>query len=274
LINTITLSEGYDPETDEWENEITIRDADSIGTHKSRGRGELEVTVYSTGRELLTRDQVSAIGVRLFGFMAADYATVTVRVPLACFGFLVGSTVLLTSPRVPNGDGTRGVTNRRCIVVGRRWPLDPEVGAGELTLWMLLDELSGYTPSAQVTGQSNTSGDTWDITCDTANALNIRMSSSGDGQALDSLLVNDRVRVITRDATSATTMAGVVDAVDSSAGTITVTFSATWTPGASSWILEPGRDDDAQTTTAQKQFCYVGGTDHLLDSDAPARVMA
>jgi hypothetical protein len=165
--------------------------------------------------------------------------------------------------------GARGVTAVKATVMGRDVNLDP---ANQkwivLDLWILLDaQIAGYTPSAVITAQSNTSGTTWALTCSTANAFNIIVSTSGNGQNLEHFANGDYIKICEVNSTGGSDVTGTISGTPSaSAGTCTVVLDGAWVPGTASWSLEFNSDNGTTATTNQQAYAYVADTNKKLAS--------
>lgn len=280
IVSTVHIKTGYEPSEDEWNGRsFEVRDPDLIARHKKRGVGNVEVAPRSnpslgTDMEIQTAQQVAGV---LLGFMGREYAAVTVEVPFTAFDYLLGDIVTLTSPHVPNAaDGTVGLTGKRAVVMKREWNLDPKVEEwGTLEFWILLDAPVGYAPNAVITAQTNTSGNTWAITCSVANDINVRLSTAGDGLCLQHFADGDYVRVIERNQDPINQVQGRISGTpNASAGTCTVVFDATWTPGAGTWVLGFRVDNGSTAQTGQRSYCYIGDNNKQLANSVHARSFA
>lgn len=278
LVNQVTIQEGYDPVEGEWKGRpYVVIDRSSVAEHKNRGRGAIEIKPYSqAGTDAIDESDAGSIGGRYLQLMARPYVAITVQVRYSAFNLLLGDTVLLTCPQIPNGAGGRGFTNRRAFIVERKWNFELDSNQfGELVLWALLDEPYGYAPSAIVTGQSNTVGNTWVLTCSSSNTQNIGWSTLGDGKVLQHFAAGDLIEVMIYDNTGlATPIAGTVNSVTESSDQINVTFGGTWTPGSSTWVLEFQADAGGATDNMRK-YVYIADANLLLaDASTIARRQA
>ncbi len=283
-ITTVKIQEEWDPYTDEWTDEPrVIVDALAVAISKTRGKAVTEIKPYSR-RSSRTNSQVSmsladereTLGRRYLAMFAKDYDVVRLAVPFTKFDVLCGDIVSVTHRHIPDGEGQRGLTGRRGIVIERSWPLNPKGdGHGYLTVMLADDAKVGYAPSALVTAQTNTAGTTWAITCSVANALNVAWSTNDDGLCLEHFADGDFVRVVKLDDSAAPTeVTGTVSGTpNAAAGTVTVVLDGAWTPGAFTWVLEFQEDTSGSlATTAQRKYAYVADADLQLADAAFSRV--
>jgi hypothetical protein len=281
IITTISLQQHYNPYTGEWDDTpLVFQDPDAIATHKNRGKGELGVKPYSrpaliTGLPTFPEITIGHVAARYLGFFSRDYLVVTVEVPFKHFDVLCGDVVSFTHKLVPDGSGNRGMTARRGVVIARRWNLDPGSGEemGTLTIWIPARPVYGYSPSAVITGQSNTGGNTWNLTCSTANTINVALSTNADGQCLEHFAASDYISIVQRNAASPTIVTGRISGTpDAAAGTCTVNLDGVWTPGTSAWVLEFQKDDTGgKAQEGQRKFAYVANDSLTLPDGAFAR---
>jgi hypothetical protein len=279
IVGVVNIKSGYDPAEDTHKGqEYQIVDRSIIGTHKKRGMSEITIAPKSNATTPPSPDisldlaTAQSLAARMMSVFGREYATVRVKVPFTKFSYLISDIVSLTCPQVPNTSGTRGVTNKRACVIGRKWSLDPKTpDMGELDLLILLAEPSGYAPCGLVTGQTNTTGTTWTVTLSSANAVNVLLSPSGSGKVCDTFAAGDYVRVVQRNASSPTIVTGLVSSVTSGSDIVTVVLDGAWTPGASSWVLEYQNDSGSTATATQRAYAYLGDATQMLASSSPAR---
>jgi hypothetical protein len=281
ILTTVNIKDRYNPLKDDWtDKDVTFQDPDAIATHKSRGKAQMSIAPFSAPSQNVhgsSRAVFEQIAAQYLDVFSRDYAIVTLRVPFKHFDVLCGDVCTLTHRKIPAGDGTLGVVSRKALCIERRWDMDPKSEAyGELSFYLPRSTQKGYAPSAVITGQSNTSGNTWAITCSTANALNITVSTNNDGRCLEHFHAADFVRVYKLDETVGTEVTGTVDASPNvAAGTLSVTFGSTWTPSTSTWVLGFQRDTDgAHSTAAQRKFAYVANSGLVTGDGAFARLFA
>lgn len=280
LINIVFLQLGYSPLTDETNPlfDYTLRMTQSISEHKSGEKAKQDIVPKSTPsgsyslKKRLERtpsaQELSNMIMPYLQTLSQDYAIVTVAVPFSKFNVLCGDIIEVTSAYIPNGLGSRGVIGKKAICVGREWDLDPKNNRmGMLTLWFPRDsgKTAGYSPTGRITGQSNTSGNTWTLTMSSANSFNIAWSESSDGNVAKHFGVSDAVALYEVDTTSPAIVYGTVDSVNAGAGEVVVTFTDTWTPGGSTWNLRSERQFEVTVYTEhQMQYAYVADEDGFL----------
>jgi hypothetical protein len=136
------------------------------------------------------------------------------------------------------------VTDIVGIVVGRE--LDLMGGVIELTVMLSTRRIAGYAPSALVTGQTNTSGNTWAIT------LSSSYFVSGDSAA-NHMLAGDVVEVYRFDSLTAGVVAGTV--ASAAANVVTVTFTGVWVPSTDEWVLTHSRTFGGADTANMARYC-------------------
>lgn len=277
LCAVVTVKQGYDAYTDEFRGaEFVINNSDLLATHKKRGVSEITIAPKSNplnsspveGDGGISVSVARQVATNMFSVFGREYATVRVRVPFSKFGYLLGDVVALTSPHVPNTDGTRGVTDKRCVVIGREWTLSGPNAGGEIELMLLLNPPKGYAPSGVITGQTNTTGNTWELTLSAANAINVLISPLGDGDVAGTFAAGDYIVVVNR--TPGTNYTGTVQSV--AGAVVTVDLDSSWTPGSSSWALEYQADSGSTATDGQREYVYVADSTARKADDSFASV--
>ncbi len=283
-VTTVKIQEEWDPYTDQWTDEPRIIvDELAVSISKTRGKAIAEIKPYSRRSSrasaqlaMSLTDERVTLGRRYLEMFAKDYDVVRLAVPFTKFDILCGEIVSVTHRNLPDGEGQRGLTGRRGIVIERSWPLDPKGdNHGYLTVMLAADAQVGYAPSALVTAQSNTTGTTWAITCSVAAPLNVAWSPNDDGLMLEHFADGDFIRLVKfDDAGAPTEITGVVSGTpNAAAGTVTVVLNATWTPGSDTWVLEFQEDTSGSLATdAQSNYAYVADSDLQLQDGSFARV--
>lgn len=206
---------------------ITARGTTATIERVSYVGGTLPISKGQISEDDIDFDTAVSIGQRLTGLLGRPYDTVSLSCSLKQFDALIGSTVEVTSVMLPNTSGTFGVTDRLGLVVGRY--VDLESGKVDLEILLTDREARGVAPSFLTSSQSNTSGDTWDITVD--------LTGMGTHSPANTFTVGDKVRIQPWDSTATTSIAGEVQLATSS--TMTITFASTWTPGSGTWYIRP-----------------------------------
>jgi len=181
----------------------------------------------------------------------------------------------LTHTLIPDGAGARGVTTVRAMVIERSWNFDPSRSEqGTLRLYVPRDYPIGYAPGGRITSQSG-SGTAWTLTLDVANALNQRWSQANDGKVLQHFQLNDYIRVARVNDSGYTEVTGTITGTpDADAGTVAVTFDATWTPSTHTWNLEYRNDTGSTASASQRKYAYVADSNRQLADGSFARRFA
>jgi hypothetical protein len=267
IVSVVVVKDGYDSAQDQHVGIAhTVADANLLSTHKRRALTEMTIAPKSTSDAEIGVEDAQRIAARMMSVLGREYVTVNVRLPFSFFRVMIGSVVSLTSPHVPNSSGTMGITDKRCIVIGRRVNLDPVNAEVELELLMLLDEPAGYAPSGVITGQTGATT-TWVLTLDSASSLNILISPRGDGVVAETFAVDDEIRIVQLGDATPTIRSGTVTA--QSGNTVSVTLTASWTPGSDLWTLEYA--DATVVTTSQRDYCFSCNSSGVVDGTEPAR---
>lgn len=265
----LVLRDGYDPIEDKTTlMPVRVRDVAAYG----RNPMARSIVIEPKSAPLFGRvanEDVVELASRILGVFGGPYSYVTVVVPLTAFDVVIGDAVSITTTHMPSSDGTRGVTDLVGIVTARSVDL---YGARiELTALVSNARIAGYAPSCVVSTQTNTGGDKWAITIDTA------LFTSGD--TVDRHFVEeDRVQVYRYDSATAGTVQGIVTGVNTSSNIVNVNFDAAWTPGADEWVLTHDDSDVATATSNQRRYAIqassIGIIDWDPDPDTAARVFA
>jgi len=254
------------------------RDVASVSAHKNRGTGTLSIQPVALSTVDLTLDDAIAIGSRLCAFFGRPYEVVTfqVRRTSESLGVRCGDVIGLTNPHVPNsGDGTRGVTARRCTVIGRRVSYDPADRGAVVEFVVIMHSaasnsinVAGYTPTCAITAAALVSGDIWDCTVSASYLV-----PSGS-YSTDFLTVDDNVEAMQVDDSTPNTQTGVV--VSKTATNVRVSFDSTapWGGAFSGSYVLKFAAASAGVTTAQAVYAYTSDTTMLLSDGNPARVFA
>lgn len=251
-VNTVEIARGYDPIEDKHKGApITVVTVEGVSEAKKRRILEISPKATPAGLELdaASAQRLSDPVRALFGGQILQY---TVQVPITAWPILVGDSVVVSVPQLPYGgaravhDPGAGLVQRTMVVTGREWDL--EDGIGKLTGLVTGLNVAGYTPTARVTGQTGATT-SWTVTCEAQ-----RYSPTG---AVDVayFAVGDKVRVVQWDAASPTTKSGTVTAVDTALYKLSITFSSSWTPGSSTWIVSYDTSDVVADAQLARAFC-------------------
>ena len=264
-LNELRLLTGYDPDEDKHLGTMyKVFDLASLARNKTPR--VMEIAPKSIARAQPTLDDIQRLAGSSLGVYGRPYAIATVAVPWTLFDAVPGNTISITSTTLPNSSGTRGTTDVQGIVLSRRWDLMQ--ASGTLTILVHGQNIAGYAPSVYISSQVNTSGNTWEIYCDTGSA-----PFEANGTLFPA---GTRVRVVKwNDGDDSGDTSGIVA---STIGTqIVVTFDGVWVPGANTWVLNYDDSDAALATTAQLRYAYIatsGAQISLTASTTPARTFA
>ncbi len=254
--NTVEFSTQYDPIEDEYTGPLQrVRDLASWAQNPD-GR-VLKVEPKSVDREggFTYQDTVTQFG-RILGTFGGPYAYLTFRVKFSLFSVLVGDVVKITWNKVPNADGTIGVTDKIAFVVGREW--DFRKASGKLTLMVTDQNVAGYVPAAKIAVTDGASGTTGPFTV-TADDDYFPGSTSAE----DHWTAGDLIRLYAYDSTS--TANNQTAALTSVTGdTLVFETDGAWTHAAQTNALG-GRVSTATVADTQKIYNYIANADATLD---------
>jgi hypothetical protein len=259
-INRWVLSLGYLPREDEWTRTIDVADMLSFAEdHQDRPVEVQPRSRSEAGDQYVTGEQVADAANATLALFGYPHDIVQVNVSWKLFPLTLGDFVSFSADHLPDYlTGTRPVSETVAIVIGRRWALGEMYG--QLTLLVPWLNVAGYSPTARLLSQSNVSGNTWDLT------LNPTLYAPSGHTVADFFAVGDAVLVRTFDEFGAVRN-GTVVAVNTSTNVVRVTFTASWTPGSSTWELSYRNRSDVQES--QKRFAFIASSSGLLGSDNP-----
>ena len=260
-LREVLYRQGWDPLEGEHRG-LTIRVRNVQGADPTPLGGVLEVAPRSfatlRGDYGLEIDPLDAelLGMAALGMFGGGYRTITVEVTLAKFEARLGDVVTITTPLLPDIDGTLGIATATAgILTGYDW--SPFEGRGTLTILLSELDVAGYSPGFLVDSQAG-AGTAW--------TLILYLADYTDQDVSAWLAVGDEVRVIERDTATPTRVSGTVSSV-SDPDTVGVTFDAAWTPGAAEWTLSydttAATDETAPAGRrwAQAAFAKLAGSD-------------
>lgn len=276
MTNTVIIRTGYDPVEDKHTgDEYKVRDVPGFGINRAARVTEIApMSAAVMDETTLTIDQIYSVASPILSVFGAPYWTITVEVPLLLFGVLLGDVVTIVSPHLPDPEtGTRGWTEPKAtMVVGRHW--DMGTGRGTLRLLGHAQNLTGYAPNMRVTGDViNDPGTNLDHTLtvsgsDVLGNANAYIPAGSD--ATNWFAIGDKIRLVEWDATVPDTGKGTVTAV--TATTVRVTLnSGHATFAATTYLLGFDSANTGSIATRQKAFCFLAGTDGLIDFPGDAR---
>jgi hypothetical protein len=261
MLREVLVKSGWDPDEKEHKG-LTIRVRDVQAPSQLSGVLEIAPRSRYGGYLFSSEDPVEvtveeaySLASSLLGLFGDGYEIITVMVALTHFNLELGSTVLLTSPHIPDSDGTMGIENRPAQVIGYDW--SPYEGRGQFTLLTHARRIAGYAPALLITDRVDLGSNKWKLVFNGHNAYTPHLISKW-------YVAGDEVRVIQRNTATPTRLSGVVDTVtDSSPPEMNVIFDSAWTPGSNTWSLGYDRAPNVDTTIpgsrkwAQTGFCYV-----------------
>lgn len=264
-LNTVSIRTGYSSFDDDFRGPVyVVRNVPALAARKQPRTLDIEPRSEYEGEFSFDVDAAVSLAAPVFGLFGGDYSVVRVQVPLTCWTVLCGDFVRLTDPWLPDVDsGTRGMTTQIGLVVGREWEVAR--GRGTLTIVISHERIAGYTPAVLITGATNVSGNTWDLTVQTTDEGGESLFASGEDHE-DHFAVSDGVVLLTRDSTAPTVRSGSIDTI--SATTIRVTLTAAWggLAGATYWLRYA---DAASADASMRAYCYWAGTDDRVDFATP-----
>lgn len=284
-VTAVVIQEDYDAVEGEWRDEpSTYHDSRAVSVIKTRGENPISIKPYSkpvfTGGAVSAAEMKARIAETYLAFFSIDYAVVRLQVPFTRFTVLLGDVVAITERNIPDGEGARGVTGRRGVVIQRKVNWDAAIDKMiELTVLLTPRNIVGYAPSGFITSPSPTETEpaastTWTVTLDPDHELNFLMAA--DGNVAGHFTVGDRIRI--RPARIALNLTpldvdyqveGVVTAVDYAAFTVSLELDSAWAPGLRftyRWLLEFAIDG-GDWSAAEKQYAQVSDADlHLQDN--------
>lgn len=257
LFNTVRLLTGYNSTEDKHEGPTySVRDVAAFGQSPATRASEIKpLSEYAGDRESI--NDIVELAARIFSMLGGSYTMATFDVPLRKFAIYVGDVVSVSSEFLPEDDGTRGVTSKAGLVLGR--DVDLMNARVRLTVLFASTRAIGYAPAAKVTSQTNIAGNQWSITVDTAHFETSITASSY-------FIANDKVRVYKWDDTVIGEVTGTVNS--SSGNVVTVTFDSVWTPSTSTWVLAYDNADTPVQSSQQKYAYMASSTGRIAFSSA------
>jgi hypothetical protein len=258
MFNTVVLRTGYDPIEDDHKGTVwNLRDVAAFG--KQPVANTLEIKPYSTDPPTLGLDftTLAPIASRLFSVFAGSYALLHVEVPLTHFHVLLGDVVSITWAKVPNAEGTLGVTDKTGIVVGREWML--REAKGKLTILTTDRKIGGYAPSFKIDGSiTGADASTGPFTVAAASGY---LPTGTD--TTDFWVIGDKIRLLRWDSTTSTSVLGTITSVPGG-GQLIFTTDSNWTHSAGSWFLDP-QISTSITADNQKVDVFIANANSTLD---------
>jgi len=255
--NTVEFSTGYDPVEDEYTGSTQrVRDLASWAQNPDGRVVQIQPKSMDSNSGFSYQDLVQQFG-RILGTFGGSHAYLTVRVSFQLFSVLVGDAVKITWPKVPNSDGTLGVTNKGGFVVAREW--DFKAASGKLTIMVTDQNVAGYVPESKISSIVGSSGTTGPFTANGDTTY-----FPGATTAADHWSSGDKVRLFRYDDSSTATNETAVLNADPIGNSFNFTTDSNWTHAGSTWVLG-SRVSTAITAASQKIYAFVGNADATLD---------
>ena len=255
IYNTVLVRTGYDPIEDDHKGSVyKIRDVAAFG--QSPNSRTLDIEPKSGDPGVIRYEDVVDIGTRVLAVFGGPYTYLDIDVPLKLWGTDPGDIVSITWSKLPNVDGTLGVTGKLGFVT--QVEFEPMKARGKMTVLLTDQRIAGYAPAGQVTVVT-------DGTSGTTGPFTVSLSSSDfpfATTAADYFEAGGLIRVYRLDTNSTTTVLGSVDSVASNS--VTFTADANWTYSTHTWALG-FQVATSITADGQKVFCSISQTDGLVD---------
>jgi len=175
----------------------------------------------------------------------------------------LGDIVSVTDSTTPNGAGGRGSSERRCQVIARTIDLAKGTIAWE---GIVLPLVYGYAPACKIASISGAAltADTGYVLAGTPDATDYA-GFGGTDRGVSTFKAGFGVKLVARDTTTYTYYPGVVDSVDPSTGTITLTAPVPTSPydwvtaAANDWVDIVFDDYDQPSVTSEQKLYAVCG---------------
>jgi hypothetical protein len=241
----------------------------------------VEVKLESLNRPEVVLDNPIALATQVFQRILGlyDRPIDVIRVPLRWSqrdNAAAGKWIKITDWLAPNGQGTRGNTERVGMVINH----DMDYRSG--TVWvtaLCLRNTYGYAPSCRV---ASISGATLTIATayirgvgDYAGSNTVQYSGTGNDGGTSKFVAGDKVRLVLWDTTTKTVESFTVQSVNVVAKTITLTASVptspyNWPSLATTGIVTLEYDEFATCTTTQRsKYAFWGNaTTGVIDGTA------
>jgi hypothetical protein len=268
-VNRVEISRGYNPREDKYElSPVVIQDIAGI-SDAGGFKAVLEIKPKSgaPGGDI-TPAEAEYLSAPARVLFSGKITHVEVDVPLTLWNVLVGDMVTLTIPQLPMAgkrgvhDPNEGMTQRRALVVGRRWDFDDP--AGTFTCLVVGLNVAGYAPTGRIASAAG-AGTSWVVTLETNH-----YSPTG---AVDAAYFNvgDVVWLVPWDAPGTSVKeGGTITAITDD--DVSITFATAWAGlGSDTWNIVLAPSDEVPVarlaTTA-----FIAAEDRVLtDSDADER---
>lgn len=258
---------GYDPREDDWsKNTIAFRDVQTTSAIRTPITLEIAQLSTSTGYYApgddwwtVDRDALRRTATAAFGLFGAPTYVCVMTVDARYMDARIGDSVSLTSPLLPDPtDGYSAINSRAGMVVSH----ELELLTGRVTLGVLLsvEPFVGYNLGLPVSGQTNTSGNTWALTLTTSGYL---YDPEGSPTVSSVVSAGTLVRLTEADSATPTEVTATIVSVDGAAA-VTVEVDSTWTPGSSTWYLRARAASSYARGESLARWCHVADDGHQI----------
>lgn len=264
-LNTVLFRTVYDPSDDKYKGTpITVRDVSAFGASKAIRGIEVKPISYADGDAESPQNAAplfTQLAYALLGMFGGPYTTITVEVSMKLFSVVCGNVVTFTSAQMPNTSGTRGISAKPALVVGRSF--SPRTAKGTLTLMIPDSRFAGYTPTLRVPSTASGAGTTWVLNVSTATVVGTTNYSDTSTGGNTWFQIGDRISLREWDSVGPTIKPGVVTA--SSSSTVSVTLDSAWAgTGGATYMLSWAPATDSSLVARQKLYAYLADTDLLV----------
>lgn len=278
VVSAVTYKYAYNPEDDSWLHSITYRDVQT--TSAIRTARSIEVAQRSllgfgdpTGESMEDeaiarhyRSSMRDIAVRILSLFGQPYRTLRFSLDARYMDARIGDRVDITTPFLPDSDGSTPLASKRGVVVGHS--IDLSTGEVELDVLVLSTTPSGYAPAFPITSSSHVTGTTYDVT--------VTIASYTDAPTVAEWFApGDLIRVCRLDNKAASISGSVVSVI--SPTVVRVNLGSSWTPGAHEWSLRTAPSTSLVDGVGLGKWCFQGNTSRRLvfsTSNTNARVFS
>lgn len=243
---------------------VTIKARNSYAGHTSNGADILEM--------------MSDLAARMMPVFGRPMRKATRTINYNLFHSVPGDTVALSDNAIRNPvNGTRGLSDRACIVIAQRHSYgnehEPILGEVDL-LFVEEDRTFPLSPTAEVDDTAANAG--YDSSTQTITfKSNEHTESGGSTVDLDSFSSGDAVRIIERDpasSTSAQSWTTTISSVNTSTNTVVVADALTGWDTTGATLYRMVSDNYTSATDAQKLQAYQAADTGLISSSETANL--
>ena len=214
VYNTVVIKTGYDPIEDEHTGrQWVVRDKRAYGRSPIARTLEIAPLSQHSSPER-TYEEILSIVQRIFGLFAGEYSVLQLEVSPRLFNVYLGDVVSVTSPKVPNADGTLGIEAKRGILISREWALREDGGTGTLQILMTDAPHAAYSPACRIESAVRRESTVYDL------ALGVHMARyfPAGTFAVDWFAPGDLIRVSDWNGSTIGTVLGTVSAINPAPG--------------------------------------------------------